>query len=836
MPKIEIRAPQKALVDGTSAQAPVQGTLAPRPTSYVIPDLRPTNPKKSVRVDSPLAPDPVREKQITQLMRQMSLQEKVMQLVMIPWDGNLTGPKPVPPGEERKEPVTSIELLRQGAGWVLNPSRLVDARTIRKTSATESKHGIPTAIGFDVISGDYTLGPQLMGTACTWDPEMARLQGLISAREARARDIDLTFAPNVDVSKSVVTYGRAIESPGSSPFLIKQIGAGNIRGFHDGKLATCAKHYAGYGQPRTGLDYGGASLSKAELDRTLIPFKEAVANGTDAIMASFNTINGIAAHQHEDLFKVLRAWGFDGVVISDWTGIAELIKHGTARDAKHAAEVAFKAGVDVDMSSGIYQTHLADLVKEGVVPERDLDEAVRRVLRYKYRRGLFAEKLGNPNAEKELKDVLGAEHRAAMRTVSERSMVLLKNGDFDGKPALPLGDGFGKIAVIGAIADNALAYLGHWRGRGEINGPDAEGKPINHDHISTVRDAFEERFGKDRVAYAQGNYVLEGGDPIMWGKAHAQALGSDAVVMVIGESAAMSGEGASITNEALPVQKHDIELAKQLHAAGHKVIVVNISGRAKPGLQDIEPYCHALVHGFQPGTESGNAIVSLLVGKRADGSLSNFSGKLSVDMPREVTDLVSVYHERETTGRPADVPGADGKYTWGPSFYDRDGNQVFTNPLHATHPAAFPFGFGLSYSPVSYAELAAKAKVSRRELWDKGYTVTVTVRNDGQRAKHEAVQAYMRLLNASENQPEKRLVASCVVELAPGESKQVALTIPAEEFEFASERAGGARVLEPGKALIGVGPSSDAKSWLTATVEVTDERTLGRPWELQARA
>ncbi len=833
MHEIRRSQPQARLVDGPSlASAPA--VFPARPTSNVVPDLRPTNPAKSVKVDSPFAPDPVREKEIGKLLRAMTLQEKVMQLVMIPWDGNLTGPKPGEPPSGG-----SIGQLRQGAGWVLNPNTLLDARTIRKTSATETRLGIPTAIGFDVISGDYTLGPQLMGTACSFDPSLARLQGLISAREARARDLDLTFAPNVDVSKGLAPYGRAIESAGSAPFLIKQMGAANIRGFHDGKLATCAKHFAGYGQPRTGIDYGGASLSKAEYDRTLIPFKEAVANGTDTIMASFNTINGIASHENGDLFKVLRAWGFDGVVISDWTGIAELIRHGTARDRKHAAELAFKAGVDVDMSSGIYQEHLGELVKEGVVSERELDEAVRRVLRYKFRRGLFAEKLGNPNAEAEQKNILGAEHRAAVRTIAERSLVLLKNGDFGGKPALPLGVDLSRVAVVGAIADNPVAYLGHWRGRGEINGPGAEGKPTNHDHIATVKDAFEERFGKARVGYAQGNYVLERGDALMWTRAHAHALGSDAVVMVIGESAAMSGEGASITNDALPVQQHDIALAKSLHDAGHKVIVVNISGRPKPGMHALEPYCHALVQGFQPGTEAGNAIVNLLTGQRADGSLTNFSGKLSVELPREALDSFSVHHERETTGRPADVENADGKYTWGPAFYDRDGNQVTypkPHPLHVQHKPAFPFGFGLSYSPVSYTGLVAPAKVSRRELWDKGCTLQITVRNDGERAKHEAVQAYMQLLNASENQPEKRLVGTVVVALEPGEQKQVSITIPAEEFEFASERAQGARVLEPGKALIGVGASSDPKSWQTATVEVVAERHFGKPHDIQARS
>jgi beta-glucosidase len=475
-------------------------------------------------------------------------------------------------------------------------------------------------------------------------------------------------------------------------------------------------------------------------------------------------------------------------------------------------------------------------VQEGVIDTRALDEAVRRVLRYKFRRGLFAEKLGNPNAEAEQKHILGAEHRAAVRTIAERSMVLLKNDDFGGKPALPMGTDLGKVAVVGAIADNPVAYLGHWRGRGEINGPGAEGKPTNHDHISTVKDAFEERFGKQRVGYAQGNYVLEQGDALMWTKAHAHALGSDAVVMVIGESAAMSGEGASVTNDALPVQKHDIELAKSLYAAGHKVIVVNISGRPKPGMHELEPYCHALVQGFQPGTEAGNAIVNLLTGSRPDGALVNFSGKLSVELPREAVDMLSVHHERETTGRPGNAPNADGKYTWGPAFYDRDGNQVFGSKLHADHPPAFPFGFGLSYSPVSYSGLSAPAKVSPRELWSNGCTVQVTVRNDGKRAKHEAVQAYMQLLNASENQPEKRLVGSVIVALEPGEEKQVSITIPAEEFEFASERAQGARVLEPGTALIGVGASSDPKSWMTATVEVVASRHFGRPHEIQSRS
>lgn len=803
-------------------------SAAPRPlTSAIVPDLAPSNPAGTVAVKSPYAPDPVREKKIDALLAKMSLDDKVMQLVMIPWDGNLTGPDP------GHHDGSSIDQLRRGVGWVLNPNRTIDALTIRKVSAEQSRHGIPASISYDVIAGDYTQGPQLLGTACSGDPEMARLQGRVSAAEARARNIDLTFAPNVDWSPGTPAYGRAIESFGSAPFLLRQMATGNLKGFHDGKLATCAKHFAGYGQPHTLVDYGGAVLSKTLLDRTLRPFKEMVAAGTDCIMAAFNTINGIPAHAHKELFRVLRAWGFDGVVISDWTGIAELIHHGVAVDRKAAARLAIEAGVDVDMSSGIYRDHLAALVREGAVPESLVDASVRRVLRYKLRRGLFDEKLGNPNAGEELKKILGPEHRAAVRTVAERSLVLLKNDDFNGKPALPLEGAMRKVAVVGAIADNAVAYLGHWRGRAEINGPDNEGKPTNHDHIITTRKAFTQRFGS-AVAYAQGNQVLKRGSEDMWNAVRRAADGSDVVVMVIGESAAMTGEAASVTNDAIRVQEHDIALAKELYESGHKVVVFNVSGRAKPGMQELAKYCHALVQGFQPGTEGGNAFLNLVTGKRADGSAVNFTGKLSVELPRESLDALSIHHERESTGRPSNVKNADPKYTYGPAIYDADGNQVIPSPLHTDHRAAFPFGFGLSYSKLSYSGLEAPAQVTKRQLWDNGYTFSVTLKNDSDRDAIEYAQAYLQRPFASQNQPESRLVASAIVPLKAGETKTVTMHIPDEEFEHFSE-VDQRRVLEAGSVTLGVGASSDPASWQTQTIAITDESAGGRPWEVRAK-
>ncbi len=391
--------------------------------------------------------DPIGAK-VEALLSRMSLEDKVMQMVQPAWGGAITGPT-------RGDDAGTAELVRRGIGSLLNVGNSSDVERLQKIATESSPLGIPLLIAHDVIYGDRTIGPVPLAMAGSFDPQVARQVARVAAVEARARGVALTFAPMLDVT-SDPRWGRIVEGWGSSPHLAGVMGAANISGFHEGGLATTAKHFAGYGYSDGGIDYGAVHVSKARLENEILPpFERAVIEGVDAVMPAFNSLNGVPCTADGDLLntKLRREWfGEDIITVSDYTAIMELIHHGVARDRKHAAELAALAGVDIDMESGIYAEHLADLVREGLVPERVVDDANRRILRLKHRLGLFERADVDP--ELEARVVLSPEHRSTMRVAAERSMVLLKN-----EPAVPGG---APLLPIPRTAWSASRSSGRW--------------------------------------------------------------------------------------------------------------------------------------------------------------------------------------------------------------------------------------------------------------------------------------------------------------------------------------------------------------------------------------
>ena len=664
---------------------------------------------------------------VDSLLKVMTLEEKVGQTVLFTSDWTVTGPT-------MREGY--LEDIREGrCGNIFNAYTAEYTRKMQEIAVNETRLGIPLLFGYDVIHGFRTIFPINLGMSCTWDPAAIERSARIAASEASAAGLHWTYSPMCDISVEP-RWGRISEGAGEDPYLGSLISAAMTRGYQgedlaaDSTVLACVKHYAAYGAPQAGRDYNTVDMSERWLrEFYLPPYKSAIKAGALSVMASFNELDGVPATANRHLLQdILRdEWGFRGFVVTDYTGINEMVMHGYAKDVEDAGRLAMNAGVDMDMQGASYMDYMVGLVRSGAVRESTLDEAVRRILNVKARLGLFEDPFRYCSPEREKALTLTDKNKAEARAIAAESMVLLKN---DG--VLPLRKGV-KTAVIGALADSKDDLLGSWRGAGEVQSVPA-----------SILDAIKE---VAPVVYAEG-CKEDGEDRSGFNAALAAARSAGQVVLVIGEDCMWTGEAASRSSINIPgVQS---ELLEKLAAAGKKVAVVLLNGRPLDLSAESET-AGALLEAWYPGTMGGYAVADVLFGD------VNPSGKLSVTFPRNLGQ-VPIYHYAKNTGRPYIHPEAK---------YESRYLDVPNEPLYA-------FGYGLSYTTFEYSPVTLSADSFSGS---GNLNATVTVTNTGTREGVETVQMYIRDLVGSVTRPVKQLKGFIRIPLQPGESRDITFTL-----------------------------------------------------------
>jgi len=718
------------------------------------------------------------ESKITELIKKMTLEEKVGQLIQYNGSWDVTGPAPAGGGDKAK-----YDHLKSGrVGSMLN---VVSVKATREAQelAMQSRLKIPLIFGYDVIHGYQTIFPVPLGESASWDMDAIKQSAAVAAKESAAAGIHWTFAPMVDICRDA-RFGRIMESGGEDPFLGSQIATARVKGFQgddlsdENTIAACAKHFAAYGFAEAGRDYNTVDISERTLREVVFPpFKACVNAGVATFMNSFNEIGGVPATGNKFLQReILKGdWAFNGFVVSDWGSIAEMIAHGNAKDKKDAAKIALNAGSDMDMEGYCYIDHLAGLVEAGEVDLSKIEDAVRRVLRVKFRLGLFDDPYKYCNEEKEKTVIGAAEHLEAARDVARKSIVLLKNDN----NALPLKKEGQTIAVIGPLAADKDAPLGSWRAHAVENS------------AVSVLEGIQNVVGKgDNVRYAEGaklsigkrNFLNEvtinTTDKSGFAEAETVAKSADVVLLVIGEDAWQSGEGRSQVDIGLSgVQQ---ELLEKVVAANKNTIVVLMNGRplALPWMAENVP---AILETWQLGSEAGNAIADVIFGDY------NPSGKLPASFPRHVGQE-PLYYNQKMTGRPSAGPGM---VFW--SHYTDEKND-----------ALFPFGHGLSYTTFAYSNLKASATGMNDPI-----KISVDVKNTGKVAGKETAQLYIRDLVGSVTRPVRELKGFEQVMLQPGETKTVTFSLTSKDLAFWTLEEKWAA--ETGDFEVYVGGSSKAK-------------------------
>jgi beta-glucosidase len=686
-------------------------------------------------------------------------------------------------------------------GALFNISTARETNAYQHLAVEKSRLHIPILFGLDVIHGFRTEFPIPLGLASTWDPLLVEQAARVAAREASASGIRWTFSPMVDIARDA-RWGRITEGAGEDPFLGSVMAAAYVRGYQGSRLdasdsiAACAKHYVGYGAAEGGRDYNSTEISEHTLRQFYLPpFHAAVNAGAASIMSAFNAINGIPASANPFTLKqVLRKeWGFRGIVDSDWTSVAEVIPHGIANDGPTAVRKGFLAGVDMDMASSLYHDHLAQLVRSGQVPQADLDEAVRRVLRVKFALGLFEHPY--TDEAREASAMLQPESLTLARQAGERSLVLLKNAAGPkGAPLLPIQKEVQDIALIGPLADDPPNMLGSWAGLGRA------------EDVISLHAALAKHVGEQHLFHVKGVDIVGGSDDGVSAAIEAVKK-ADIAILALGESSGeMTGEASSRAHLGLPGRQQ--ELLEKVVATGKPVVLILFSGRPLTLPWAFEHVPTVLAAWF-PGIQAGTALVRTLYGD------SNPSGKLVVSWPRTVGQE-PLYYNALSTGRPASKadlskpPGeADDKYV---SRYIDERNSP-----------QFPFGYGLSYtdfrySPTQLTESRLKASALTAGLGGgtKALEASAEVTNTGSRPGEEIVQLYVRLQGTSTAQPVRALKGFQRIALNPGETKKVTFALTPDAFALWNDQNQFA--VEAAKATVWVSPDSAHGS--EATLEI----------------
>jgi len=703
---------------------------------------------------TPLIAQAPAEQRITALIAQMTLEEKLGQLNLPTYN----------PGASPSQ----ADLVRRGlVGGFLNLDGADATHDMQKIAVEQSRLHIPLLFGQDVIHGYRTTFPIPLGEASAWDPDLAEATAKFAGREARAAGLNWTFAPMVDIARDP-RWGRIAEGAGEDPYLGSVLAAARVRGFQQYVLAT-VKHFAAYGGAEAGREYNTVDMSERTLREVYLPpYKAAIDAGVGSVMSAFNEIGGVPSSANPWLTNTLLRgeWRFRGFVVSDWTSVAELVPHGIAASPSEAGRLALAAGVDMDMVAGIYVDSLPALVRSGKIPMAQVDEAVRRILREKFRLRLFDDPYRTmPAVEPD---------KALARRAAQESIVLLKN---DGG-LLPIASTVKTIAVIGPLAADTVNPLGPWSGKS---------RPSD---VVSVLAGIKERAGSGVTVLTAPGTGVSDGDTAGIARAVATAQQADLTILVVGEADTMSGEASSRSALVLPGAQEQLERA--IVATGKPVVLVLMSGRPLILSWSAE-HVPAIVETWFLGDETGHAIADVLFGD------VNPSGRLPVTFPRSVGQI-PIYYAQKNTGRPA-VEG-----------------QHFTSKyLDIPNTPLYPFGFGLSYTTFAYRDLkVAKAQLRPTDT----LVVSVTVANTGSRAGTDVAQLYVRDDVGSVTRPVRQLKGFQRVELAAGATKTVEFRVPVQQLGFWNQAM--RYVVEPGTFHVYAGSSSTAE--LVGTFEVVGGR------------
>jgi beta-glucosidase len=672
--------------------------------------------------------------------------------------------------------------VRNGqVGSILNIGSPEVANELQRIAMTESAGKIPLIFARDVIHGYRTIMPTPLGQAASWNADLVQAGARAAAVEASSMGIRWTFAPMIDISRDS-RWGRITESFGEDPYLTSVLTVASVRGYQGESLsdptsiAATAKHFVGYGAAEGGRDYNVTYIPEPLLHNIYLPpFKAAVDAGVATIMSAFNDLNGVPASAHDyAINRVLRGeFGFEGVIVSDWDSVLELIPHGYAQDKQEAALRALKAGLDIEMVSTTMQESLPALLDSGKVSEAEVDVKVARILDMKRKLGLFDQPYVQGDPEKQ---ILTPEHRKLAEELALESLVLLKNN----KQTLPFAKNK-KVALIGPLAHAGHDQMGSWVLDGR-----------KQDSV-TVLDAFRQVLGENNLFYSQALYSSRSRDTKDFAQAIEQAKKADVIVYVGGEEAVLSGEAHSRADTRLPGAQE--QLIRELKKTGKPLVVVVMAGRPI-AMNDVIDEIDALVMAWHPGTMGGPAIVRLLQGDAEP------VGRLPVTWPK-VTGQMPIYYNHPSSGRPA----SEGNFTQMDDF-PLEAFQHSTG--HKNHyidigfKPQFPFGYGLSYSSVSYSEI----KVDKKAISADGEVkVSAKITNTGKRPVTETVQLYIRDLVASSIRPVRELKSYQRVTLKPRESKRVTFTLRGEDLAYYNQKL--EYLVEPGEFHVWIAPNAE---------------------------
>ena len=718
------------------------------------------------------------ESKVENLLSKMTLEEKLGQMNQLsPWNFD-----------------ELAERIRKGeVGSILNVVNPEEVNKIQKIAVEESRLGIPILVSRDVIHGYKTIFPIPLGQAATFNPQIVEDGARVAAIEASSDGIRWTFSPMIDVSRDP-RWGRIAESCGEDSYLNAVMGAAMIKGYQGDSLndptsmAACAKHFVAYGAAEGGKDYNSTFIPERVLRNVYLPpFKAAVDAGCATFMTSFNDNDGVPSTANKFVLKdVLRdEWKYDGMVVTDWASALEMVNHGFCADGKDAAEKSVNAGVDMEMVSETFINNLKQSLAEKKVSMETIDNAVRNILRLKFRLGLF----DNPYIVTPQSVKYAEEHLQKAKTAAEQSLILLKNDN----NTLPVTDKIKTIAVVGPMADAPYEQMGTWVFDGE------------KDHTRTPLNAIKEMYGdKVNVIFEKGLEYSRDKKTGGISKAVGAARRADMVIVFVGEEAILSGEAHSLAN--LDLQGAQSELINSLAATGKPLVTVVMAGRQLTIANEVEA-SDAVIYSFHPGTMGGPAIADVLFGK------VNPSGKTPVTFPR-MTGQCPIYYAHNNTGRPSnptemlidEIPVEAGQTSVGcRSFYLDAG----TSPL-------FPFGYGLSYTTFEYSDLKlSSASLSAND----NLSVTFTLKNTGKYDGTEVVQLYVQDKVGSVTRPVKELKSFQRVDLKSGEAKQVSFTVPVSDLAFWGYDM--KYEVEPGDFKLWVGTNS--AEGLSADFTVTDK-------------
>ncbi len=707
---------------------------------------------------------------VDSILKMLTLEEKIGQMTQV---SSSYGYDP----ESLKNGIKSGNI-----GSVLNESNPKIINKLQKIALEESPHGIPLIIGRDVIHGFKTIFPIPLAQAATWNLEKIEEAAHFAAKESRLDGINWTFSPMVDVSRDA-RWGRIAESYGEDTYLTAVMGVATVKGYQGNdlssrdRIAACIKHFAAYGAAEGGRDYNTVSLSPVRLRNVYLPSYKACADaGAVTLMTSFNDVNGIPSTENKMLLTdVLRnEWGFKGFIVTDWASITEMMNHGVAENEYQCAYLAANAGVDMEMATLSFRNNLPQLIKENKISEDAINDAVRRILRVKFRLGLF----DNPYAASEgLSENEKQEGLDLAKEIATESVVLLKNKN----NVLPLDSSVKKVLVVGPMADDVYEQLGTWIFDGDTS-------------LSvTPLDALRNFLGEEKVEYLSMLRYSRDKEIKDVSKCNKLAAQSDVIIAFVGEEAILSGEAHSRANINLPGAQE--ELIKKLSETGKPVITVIMSGRPN-ALGPVLDYSDGLFLAMHQGSMAGPAITNLLFGMAIP------SGKLPVSIPKSGGQC-PIYYSKKNTGRPTDTA----HFTPFDEIPIRSAQTSLGNQSHYLddgYGPQFPFGYGLSYTSFNYSDI----NLSKNEIQkDDSLIVSVNVTNTGKYEAAEVVQLYVRDLVGTITRPVKELKGFKKIVLKPDESQKVVFTIKATDLAYYT--SWNNKTVENGKFDVWIGPDSE---------------------------